>query len=264
MRSKLLRKGFSTDVESGLFDLHVEATLEGGGNETQIEARASGPFSNYHDYTVPNLDWEVSLDAQGLDFDGRVIATEENAFIEYGGDTYEVGTEGWQGIWDDALATDGPRTFREAGVDPADWVQDAELDEVKVDGQSFDEVTGTLDVAAMLDGFRELTPAADRAGLPSGDRVESIVADPEFSALIGEDGIWRRLEVELDFDAPEGNTLGGIEDGEVRLEATLSEPNQPQSIELPDSGRPLPELLDELGIPPEALLGPGAQAPQTG
>jgi hypothetical protein len=45
---------------------------------------------------------------------------------------------------------------------------------------------------------------------------------------------------------------------------TLSEPNQEQVIELPESGRPLTELLQEHGIAPESLLGPGAQAPQPG
>jgi hypothetical protein len=42
----LLRKGFSTDVESGLFGLHLQADLEGpDGAEASVEARASGPFS---------------------------------------------------------------------------------------------------------------------------------------------------------------------------------------------------------------------------
>lgn len=263
----LLRKGFSTDVESGLFGFHAEVDLEGPVGQARLEARASGPFANYRNTEVPNLDWEVSLDAPGFgEFDGRVIATGENAFVEYGGRTYEFGAESWQGFWDEAFAEDAPQSFREAGVDPADWVQDAEADEETIDGESIDRVTGTLDVAAMLDGFRKLTPAADRAGLPSGEQAESVVEDPEFTALIGKDGIWRRLEIELEFQVPadQRDALGGIEGGDLRVEATLSEPKQEQPIELPESGQPLPELLDRLGIPPEALLGPGAQAPQPG
>ena len=118
----------------------------------------------------------------------------------------------------------------------------------------------------MLDDLRKLLPAAQREDLPSGDQIESVVEDPEFTALIGDDGIWRRLELELDFEVPAGDfdSIGGLESGHVRIEMTLSEPNQEQVIELPESGRPLTELLQELGIAPESLLGPGAQAPQAG
>ena len=71
----LLRKGFSTDVESGRFGLHVEADLEGpDGAEARVEARASGPFSAYSSTALPELDWELNLDAPGFGFDGRVIA----------------------------------------------------------------------------------------------------------------------------------------------------------------------------------------------
>ena len=263
----LLRKGFSTDVESGLFGLHVEADLEGpDGAEARVEARASGPFSAYSSTALPELDWELSLDAPGFGFDGRVIATRDNAFVEYGGTTYEFGAKAWQALADEALAEGSLLTFREAGIDPLDWVRDAEAVEEEVDGRSFDRVTGTLDVKAMLDDLRKLLPAAQREDLPSGDQIESVVEDPEFTALIGDDGIWRRLELELDFEVPAGDfdSIGGLESGHVRIEMTLSEPNQEQVIELPESGRPLTELLQELGIAPESLLGPGAQAPQPG
>ena len=45
---------------------------------------------------------------------------------------------------------------------------------------------------------------------------------------------------------------------------TLQAPNEPVSIESPGEGRPISDLLRALGVPPEALLGPGLAVPAPG
>jgi hypothetical protein len=45
---------------------------------------------------------------------------------------------------------------------------------------------------------------------------------------------------------------------------TLDAPNEKVTIESPGEGRPISELLRALGVPPEALLGPGFEVPEPG
>jgi hypothetical protein len=44
----------------------------------------------------------------------------------------------------------------------------------------------------------------------------------------------------------------------------LDDPNEPVEIDGLGDGRPVDELLRRLGIPPEALLGPGFAQPTPG
>jgi hypothetical protein len=269
--SGLLERGFSTDVRSGYATLDADLELEGiEGFEGPLRLRLDGPFevTGGDPTELPNLDMDFHVSGAGLELSGLVVLTEANAWVEYGGTAYEVGEELWARARE-AVREQGegqPQTFDEAGVDPLDWVHDAEVEgEERVSGVRATRVSGTLDVEAMLRDSNEL---AGREGLPDsvlGD-VEDVIEDVEFEAWIGADDIWRRVATEASFEVPEEerDAVGGLEGGKLALELELDRPNELVEMPAPSDPRPIDELLSRLGIPPEALLGPGFAQPSPG
>jgi hypothetical protein len=263
--TRLLERGFATDVDTGVVSLDAEVELEGGLLEGHYQLELEGPFRVAERATdLPDMDLAFRVEGRGRDYEGRAIATRENAWIEFQGETYEVGEELWARALEslEAEGRDEPETFAEAGVDPLDWVTDlAESGQEDLGGVSTTKVTGRLDAERMLRDFNRI-PGADPIPESALDQVDDVLGDVEFEAWIGEDDIWRRISAETDFRPPE--SPGGPESGSVSFEMELDNPNQPVEIEAPADARPIDELLRSLGIPPEMFLGPGFAAPTPG
>lgn len=265
---ELLKRGFSTDVDSGDIDVEMELKLEGQqGSDGTFRLELSGPFRSRGPTKMPDADLDFSASGQGINLEGGVVLLPENAWIEFGGETYEVGEELWSRAKESLNTGGGQETFADAGVKPLDWIKGAETGEgEEIAGTETTKVTGELDVPAMLADFNRLSP--DSTAMPPGtlDQVEEAIGPVQFEAWIGEDDIWRRVSAQTSFTVPEGQRqgAGGIEGGRVSLDMTLAMPNEEVSIDSPGAGRPISELLRALGVPPEALLGPGFEVPEPG
>ena len=85
-------------ISSGNLSLTFGGSADGeqGGS---FEASLSGPFQGDPDdpAAIPQLDWTGSISGEGagqsISFEGGLTVTEDNAYVEYGGNAYEVGTE---------------------------------------------------------------------------------------------------------------------------------------------------------------------------
>jgi hypothetical protein len=266
----LLERGFSTDVRSGYATVDAELVLEGvDGFEGPLRLRLDGPFelAAGAPTELPNLDMDFEASGAGRELSGRLVLTPLNAWVEYGSTAYEVGEELWararQALREQSQ---GPQTFAEAGIDPLDWVDDAEVEgEQRVSGVRTTRVSGTLDMEALLRDSNELS-GSQRLPESALDEVEEAIEDIEFDAWIGADGIWRRVATEVAFEVPEAerDAFGGLERGRLSLEVELERPNEVVEIVPLYDARPLEELLRRLGVPPEALLGPGFAQPTPG
>jgi hypothetical protein len=269
--SGLLERGFSTDVRSGYATVDAELELEGiEGLAGPLRLRLDGAFEfpGGEPTEVPNLDMDFHLSGAGREVSGTVVLTLANAWVRYGGIDYEVGEELWararQAYREQSQGQ--PLTFAEAGMDPLDWVDDAEVEgEERVSGVRAAKVSGTLDVEAMLRDTNELAGSEALPDSVVGD-IEDVIEDVEFQAWIGADDIWRRVATEASFEVPEEerDAVGGLEGGNLDLELELDRPNEPVEMPAPSDPRPFEELLRRLGIPPEALLGPGFAQPAPG
>jgi hypothetical protein len=265
----LLKRGFATDVDTGVLTFETKLELRGVESvDGPLRLRLEGPFRAAPSPTeMPDLDMDFEASGAGQSFTGHVIVTRENGWLEYGGETYEVGEELWARVIEFLRQSNEgrPNTFGEAGVDPLDWIDEAETDgEEEIGGTNTTKVTGKLDVQAFLRDSSKISTER----LPEGTLrdVDEFVDDVDFEAWIGEDDIWRRIRADTEFDVPEEerDSLGGLEGGSVSLDMELAEPNEPVEIEGPAEARPIDELLRQLGIPPEALLGPGFATPTPG
>jgi hypothetical protein len=265
----LLKRGFATDVDTGVLTLEAEVELDGGPVDGPFRFELEGPFRAAGSPTeMPDLDMTFRASGAGQEYEGRAIVTRQNAWIEFEGETYEVGEDLWAQLLE-ALAQQQPgqpETLEEAGVDPLDWIDGLEEDgEERVDGVPATKLTGTVDIEAMLRDFDRI---AGRQGIPEAvlDQADEVVDDVELATWIDRNDIWRRISGETEFHVPEEerDSAGGLEGGSVSLDMTLDEPNEPVEIEGPAEARPIDELLRSLGIPPESLLGPGFATPAPG
>jgi hypothetical protein len=270
--SQLLDRGFATDVDTGFLTLAAEAELEGGPSDGEYRLQLEGAFRVVGRATdLPDMDMAFRATGPGQEYEGRAILTRANAWVEYQGETYQVG----EGLWPQLLAAveqrpEGvPETLAEAGMDPLDWVTGAEeAEEEDVGGTRATKVTGTLDIEAFLRDLNEIEIPGAGEALREDDlgRVDEFVDDVEFQVWIGEDDIWRRITAETDFHVPEEerDSAEGLGGGSISFDIRLDDPNQPVEIVGPADARPLEELLRRLGIAPESLLGPGFAQPSPG
>jgi hypothetical protein len=268
--TQLLERGFATDVDSGRLALELEVDLRGvaalGG---PVRLELDGPFRSRGPTRMPDVDMTFEASLAGQSFDGRLVLLPDGAWVEHGGETYEVGEQLWGRVQDSLEAEEGrPDTFAQAGLDPLHWIEGAETgEEREVGGVRATEVSGELDVARMLRDVNRIL-ARESGAVPESalDDVDDYFGSVDFTAWIGEDDIWRRVQAEADFEVPEAerDSAGGLSGGHISLDVRLDQPNEPVEIEGLGAGRPLAELLTKLGIPPESLLGPGFAAPEPG
>jgi hypothetical protein len=264
----LIDRGFATDVRSGLFSASAEVHLSGlGALAGPLRFSVEGPFEGGSSTTLPAMDVEVRVSGMGQKFAGRLVMTRENGWVEYDGTTYEAGETLWAELRR-MIETQGsgPMTLAEMGLHPHRWLDDLETEgDEEVAGDETTKLTGTIDLGVLLREANRLSPDGP---LPPGTlrQVDDAFDEVRFEAWIGDDDIWRRVSVETEFEIPEAlrDSAEGVSGGRLSLEMALQDPNEPAEIEGLGDGRPVDELLRRLGIPPEALLGPGFAQPTPG
>jgi hypothetical protein len=298
----VLDKTFNNDqtVTSGNIDITVDASAEGdsGGSFT---ASLSGPFQGDPKNTnaIPQLDWTGSLKADGagqsIDGSAEVTVTDDNAYITYNDQAYEVGADTFTQIKDQmesqASSTSSNQTgsfsdrfksgcedaIKQQGGDPAacdfdvsKWFTDLSNDgSADVEGTDTTKISGSLDVKTMLNDLFTLgssVPGASAGGL-SPDLIQSqlgtisdAVDDASFGIYSGnDDNILRKLEfnVAVDPSAIPGASAQGVGKVNLAFTITLSGVNEDQTITAPDNAKPISDLQSQLG----AIPGLGGSIP---
>ena len=117
-------------ISSGNLNLTAGVSAEGeqGGS---FDASLSGPFQGDPDSptSIPQLDWTVSASGSGggqeIDFEGGLVVTEDNAFVEYNGETYEVGADTFGQVKDQLEAQAGAAEGGDASASFAEGCKQA-------------------------------------------------------------------------------------------------------------------------------------------
>jgi hypothetical protein len=97
---QVLRDTFGNDetVASGEIDITLDGSVEGtqsGSGEASLSGTFQGDEANPTAFPQFDLTASLSGEAAGtsVSFEGGLTATEDNMYIEYQGQTYEVGSE---------------------------------------------------------------------------------------------------------------------------------------------------------------------------
>ncbi len=250
-----------------------------------MTATLEGPFqTDEGDPTAfPQLDLSAQISASGAgDFDGGLITTEDNAFVEYQGEAYEVGSSVFQRFT--ALSErsarqaqankDARSIFDRFGVDPQGWLTNVsnEGDE-DVEGAETIHIHGDADVEQIFTDFARIVqqvPGEAGATLDPDqlDQVMSAIQEASLDVYSGKDDrILRRLGLSLAIEPP-ASAGGTVTSVDVDLTLTLSEVNDAQTISAPSDAKPISDLLSQFGLSglgslgsPGGSVGGGGPAP---
>jgi hypothetical protein len=264
---QLLERASKQTAKSADVKFELEASLNGGTDlEGPVKLTFSGPYRSNGPKTLPDLDWKLHAEGDGQRFDARVVTTRDNAWVEYEGQTYEVGEQLISSLGAQLQRQQAePQELRSLGA--GGWIDDPEVEDAEVGGVPTRRVSGDVDVRRVLESVDEVLQKSATAGQPvprlteqTIDEVDDAVETAHVATDVGrDDGILRRTTMEVAFEVPEARreSADGLEGGDVRLLFEQSDVNGDQRVEPPSGARPISELLRGFGIPPEALLGPG-------
>jgi hypothetical protein len=277
---EVIEATFNNDeqVTSGVLDVTLEASA---GDQGTFSATISGPFQGVEDdpTAVPQLDLDASVSGEGagqsISFEGGLVVTEDNAYVEYNGEAYEVGAEAFNQLKEQAQqqagedSGDSATSFRESceqaieaqGGDPSAcdfdisaWFTDLSNDGTEdVGGTSATHISGNVDVSQMLTDFIGLAQSVPGAAaqIDEGqlDQVNEAVTEASFDVYSGEeDDLLRKLDadVALDPSAIGGGVPVPIDSVDLSFSVELSDVNQGQTIGAPADAKPIDELAQQL------------------
>ena len=223
---QLLDETFSSgkSIESGRLDIALDVEADAG--EGPVTVKVSGPFQSQGEGRLPQVDMKGSFEGGGQSVSGGVTATEDAAFVSFGGETYEVAGpvfEQFKAGFEQAAkeASDQQdQSLASLGIDPRRWLTNARNEgEAKVGDTDTIKITGDVDVPKLLDDVNAALEKIRTLGVQGSDQLPDKLTDAEkqqtaeaidqLSVEIytgADDRILRRMVVDLGIKLPEGTT----------------------------------------------------------
>jgi len=281
--TQLLQAASKKPAKSADVKVSFEADVKGTDNlKGPIKLDLEGPYRSNGKGALPDLDWKMKAEGGGTRFEARVISMKDNAWVEYQGTTYEVGTQLvgklTQGLKQSQSGQQQEEVQR-LGLNPANIIKNAKVEDGEAGGVKTDHISGDIDVRKFLESLNKLFKSeAFSSQLPSGaakpslssqaiDEIDKAVKQAHVEADVGkDDGILRKSGMDMSFDVPEDkrSQVGNAASGSFRFSVEQSDVNGDQSVTAPTGARPITELLQRLGIPPQLLQGPAFSSPSPG
>jgi hypothetical protein len=265
---QLLNDTFSGDkaIQSGRLSLALGFDSDSGNGP--VTAKISGPFESQGKGRLPQLDLEGSFDGGGESLSGGITATENAAFVSFGGNTYEVAGPVFQqfkaGYEQSAKDATGEKdqSLASLGIDPRRWLTNARNEgEAKVGDTDTIKITGDVDVPKLLDDVDAALEKVRALGVQGSDQIPEKLTDAEKRQTAeaiedlnveiytgADDRILRRIVVALGLKLPEGSSAtGGAQSTNIDFDYQLLEVNEDQEINAPENAKPFEELLKQFG-----------------
>jgi hypothetical protein len=228
------------------FSLRVKPRSE---DAKEFGFELSGPFS-LEKGALPVADVDYTQIANGKRATVKVLATGRRAYVEVGGNTYEL---------PEALAGQlrvATGELEQAGglaqLDVSDWVRDPHAsDGGEVGGADTDHVDARLNVVAVVNDLLSaaggLTGGLQRLQGVSAQRLQEAVRGTSFDLYSGKDDHLLRklaLSIDLAFEVPKDlrQALGDLVGAEIDLELEVTDPNKKVTVSEPANPRPYSEL----------------------
>jgi hypothetical protein len=286
-------------VSSGDLSLSISGAVEGD-QSGSFEAGVEGPFQGNPDdpNAIPQLDLTGNVSFEGAgqsgSFEGGLTVTEDNAFVEYGGNAYEVGTEtfsqfkelaesaaaqaqqqqseaeglsvqeAFQQACEAQLETAGATDTSACDIDLSSWLSEPESEGSEdIDGTPSDHISGSVNVETVLSDFTELAAATGQTVPPEAeDQINQVAeaTDITYDLYSGsDDQILRGLDFDINVDTSsiEEASASGVDGFNASFSMRLAGVNEEQTIEPPSDAQPLDGLLEQFGIDPAQLGGIG-------
>ena len=281
--NQVLKETFNnpTKITSGNLTIDLGGSAEGT-QSGSLNASISGPFQSdsSNPDAFPQFDLTAKVSASGagqsFNFDGGLVTTTDNAYVEYQGQAYEVGTalfkrfqQSYQQAQNQAQAQgqQNSSTFLDQfGIDPSTWLTNVSNEgTTDVEGTSTIHIHGDADVPKILSDVQKIaqqTGGSAQSLTPSQvGQVQSAIKTASIDVYSGEsDKLLRKLALTLTIEPP-ASTSSGVSSVNVNFAVTLGSVNEPQTITAPSNPKPIKDLLQQFGgggLAP--LLGGGLQS----
>jgi hypothetical protein len=280
-------------VSSGVFDVSLDVSAEGGEQEGSFDASLGGPFQSREGaFPLFDIAAEIDLESEAQDFSGSAGATStgEKAFVNFQDTDYEVPQElfdqfatTYTGLQEQSAAADqeaGSNFLSNLGINPAGWLTDTSNEgNEDVEGTETIHISGEADVPKLVEDLKTIAENAPEAAgqqitpaqIGELDQLVDVIESADFDIYSGaDDNLLRKLEASMTLNPPD--TEGSPDSVELSFTVTLSDLNEPQEIAGPASAQPLGDLLNQFGVDPSTLGaavggaggGGGGQLPQAG
>jgi hypothetical protein len=269
-----LNKGFSTPIKSAQIDLEVSVKLDGIKQlQDPVKLSVQGAYETGGKQTIPKADWDIAASAAGQNFSAGFVSTGQNAWVQFQGQSYEIGSAAVAQINQQikqAAGSNQKKGLSQFGIDPRNWLDNAKSEGTeKIDGVETDHVSATLNVSKLLDDLNNLVKKAGSSisGASASQltpaqkkQIQDVVENPTFDVYVGkDDNVIRRLSADIVFKVPSDKQaqVGGLKGGTVSFSIDFSDVGKPQTITPPQNAKPLSELTSQLGGL-SGLLGGGS------
>jgi hypothetical protein len=246
----VVKGAFGQDIKSA----NIELTMSAKSAQETVNVSLAGPYESNGKDKLPSADLALKVEGAGpKTIEGRLISTGDNAFVEYEGETYEVGKdkiaelqkEGAAGGTNQLSAAD----IRQLMGTMQDWFPESDTQEnADLDGEAVTRVMGKLDLSKALTDLKALAAKPGMSGaeplkqLSGGDikRIERMVSDPKFTIDVGKsDGKLRRIQASIKVDDKSDS-------GTLDFSLRFKDVDKPVTINAPSSGKPIEELGQKL------------------
>jgi hypothetical protein len=283
--NQVLKETFnnSTKITSGHMNISLSGSAQGS-QSGSLSATVDGPFQSdaSNPNTFPQLDLTAKISASGagqsFSFDGSLITTKDNAYVDYQNQAYEVGTQIYQRFaqaYEKSASQaqsqnqnqNASSILQQFGVDPSTWLTNVTNEgTTDVDGTQTIHIHGDADVKQIVSDLNKIAQQAGNASqsiTPAQiNQVESAVKTASIDVYSDEsDKTLRKLSLTLALAPPASS---GVTSVDVNFAVTLSNVNQPQTITPPSGAKPISDLLSQFGVSSGALGALGAAASSGG
>ena len=246
--ASVVKSAFEQDIKSA--DVTVALSMKSAQGETGMQL--SGPFRSNGEGKLPSVDWKLRLAGMlPKPIEGRLISSGDDAFIQYGGETYQVGKGklaqlGAMGAGSGMESADLAKLMGKM----QDWFPESDSQsDASLNGEPVTRITGKLDLSEALKDLQGLAKQPGASGfeglkqLSEGDleQVEKLISDPTFTVDVARsDDKLRRIAARMTIQDESG------EKGTIAFSIQLKNVDKPVTITPPESGRPLEELMQKL------------------
>ncbi len=251
----------SDEVGSGRLSLSVALALDG---IKQLDAKPitlalSGPFARVQGRLETDLTATVTAASSSADLGLDLVGG--RAYLGLGGTFYELGATrssatGATGLQLGASGAGG--LLAGLHIDPRTWLTDPHnLGAATVGGVATDHLRAEINVANVLGDLSKVMASSGATGATGAGGassvtsllplLESAITQAQVDIYTGvADHIVRRFELVLAFSVPPiaAGAVDGLTGGSLRVDATLTDVNQTETITAPASVQPASKLLN--------------------
>ncbi len=241
----VVKSAFEKDIKSANVDLSIGIKSQ----QETVNISVTGPYQSNGEGKLPSADLAFKVEGGAQDFQGKLISTGKNAFVEYQGETYEVGEQTIaqlqkQGQTEQLSTAELSKLMSTM----SDWFPESDAQDAELGGAPVDRVTGKLDVSRALKDLKSFAEKSGAAGakglkqLSTGDinEIDDAISDPKFTVDVAKsDGKLRRVEASM-------NVKDGSDSGSMTFALLLTDVDKPVTINAPSSGKPIDELMQKL------------------